>query len=63
MSNASKRPWSTQDDIDLLTSVEKGLSIGDIASRLGRSETECRMRLDKATRSADSMFPRETAAS
>jgi hypothetical protein len=63
MSNASKRPWSTQDDIDLLTSVENGLSIGDIASRLGRDEAECRTRLDQITRSADSMFPRETAAS
>lgn len=63
MAEAAKPAWSAHEDIDLLTSIEKGISIGDIASRLGRSETECRTRLEEITRPADSVFPRETAAS
>ena len=63
MADASTRAWSAQDDVDLLTSIEAGLSVGDTASRLGRGEAECRARLDEITRSSDSVFPRETAAS
>jgi hypothetical protein len=63
MSESTKRVWSAQEDLDLLTSIEKGLSIGEIASRLGRTEAECRARLDEITKPADSVFPRETAAS
>ena len=61
MADVSK--WSAQENLDLLTSIEAGLSIGDIASRLGRGEAECRARLDEITRAADAVFPRETAAS
>jgi hypothetical protein len=63
MPHQATRAWRAQEDIDLLTSIENGFSIGDIASRLDRSETECRARLDEITRSADVIFPRETAAS
>jgi hypothetical protein len=49
--------------IELLTAIEKGSSIGDIASQLGRTRAECRARLDEITESRDSIFPRETAAS
>jgi len=59
----AKRAWSAQDDIDLLTSIEKGLSISEIAKRLDRTSAECRARLDEITRAADGVFPRETAAS
>ncbi len=59
----AKRAWSAQDDIDLLTSIEKGLSIGEIAKRLDRTNAECRARLDEITKAADGVFPRETAAS
>jgi hypothetical protein len=55
--------WSAQEDVDLLASIEAGVSITDIASRLRRSEAECRARLDELTQSADTVFPRETAAS
>jgi len=61
MANASR--WSAQDDLDLLASIEAGRSIGDIAWRLGCSEVECRARLEEITQSADTVFPRETAAS
>ena len=63
MADAAKHPWSAQEDLDLLTSIEKGLSIGEIASQLGRAVPECRVRLEEITRSADPIFPRETAAS
>jgi hypothetical protein len=63
MAESTERPWSAQEDLDLLTSIERGLSIGDIASELGRQVAECRARLDEITRAADSVFPRETAAS
>jgi hypothetical protein len=63
MANAPRRPWSAQDDVDLLTSIEKALSIGEIAKRLDRSNAECRARLDEITKAADGVFPRETAAS
>ena len=63
MSKAMQRAWSAQDDIDLLTSIEKGLSIGEIATRLDRTHAACRARLDEITRAADGVFPRETAAS
>jgi hypothetical protein len=59
----AKRAWSARDDIDLLTSIEKGLSIGAIARQLDRTPAECRARLDDITRAADGVFPRETAAS
>ena len=59
----ANRAWSAQDDVDLLTSIEKGLSIGEIAQRLDRTSAECRARLDEITRAADGVFPRETAAS
>jgi hypothetical protein len=59
----AKRAWSAQDDVDLLTSIEQGLSIGEIAKHLDRSSTECRSRLDEITKAADGVFPRETAAS
>ena len=59
----AKRAWSAQDDIDLLTSIEKGLSIGEIAKHLDRTNAECRARLDEITKAADGVFPRETAAS
>ena len=63
MDTAAKRAWSAQDDIDLLTSIEKGFSIGEIANRLARTNAECRARLDEITKAADGLFPRETAAS
>ena len=63
MAKTAKRAWSAQEDIDLLTSIEKGLSIGEIAKRLRRTAAECRARLDKITKAADGVFPRETAAS
>ena len=63
MAKATKRAWSVQDDIDLLTSIEKGHAIGEIANRLDRTSTECRARLDEITKAADGVFPRETAAS
>jgi hypothetical protein len=63
MAEAAKHAWSAQEDIDLLTSIEKGLSIGDIAAQLGRTVAECRARLDQITKAADGVFPRETAAS
>ena len=63
MAEGDKRLWTAQDDVDLLTSIERGLSIGDIASQLGRDVAECRARLDEITRAADGVFPRETAAS
>jgi len=59
----AKRAWTAQDDIDLLTSIEKGLSIGEIAKRLERRNAECRARLDEITEVANGVFPRETAAS
>jgi hypothetical protein len=63
MAEASKRAWSAQEDMDLLTSIERGLSIGEIASQLGRTAAECRGRLDEITKIPDGVFPRETAAS
>jgi hypothetical protein len=63
MPAATNRAWSAQDDLDLLTSIEQGLSIGDIAARLGRTGAECRARLEEITRAAEGVFPRETAAS
>ena len=63
MAKPAKRVWSAQDDINLLTSIEKGLSIGEIAKHLDRTSTECRARLDEITKAADGVFPRETAAS
>ena len=63
MTKTAKRAWDAQQDIDLLTSIEKGLSIGDIAAQLGRTVAECRARLDEITKAADGVFPRETAAS
>jgi len=63
MTKNAERAWSAQDDIDLLTSIEKGLSIRDIAKRLDRTKAECRSRLDEITKAADGVFPRETAAS
>ena len=63
MAEAAKRAWSAQEDIDLLTLVEKGLSIGEIAAQLGATVAECRARLDEITKAADGVFPRETAAS
>ena len=63
MPAATNRAWSAQDDLDLLTSIEQGLSIGDIAARLGRTVAERRARLEEITRAADGVFPRETAAS
>jgi hypothetical protein len=63
MAKAKERAWSAQDDTDLLTSIEKGLPLGEIASRLGHTVAECRARLEEITRAADGVFPRETAAS
>jgi hypothetical protein len=63
MAAATQRSWSAQEDVDLLTSIERGLSIGEIATRLDRTCGECRARLDEITRAADGVFPRETAAS
>ena len=63
MSESTKPVWSAQEDVYLLTSIEKGLSIGETASQLGRTAVECRARLDEITKAADSVFPRETAAS
>jgi hypothetical protein len=63
MAKATQRPWSAQDDIDLLTSIEKGLSIGEIATRLDRASAACHARLDEITKAAEGTFPRETAAS
>ena len=65
MAKTAKRAWSAQDDIDLLTSIEKGFSIGEIAETQLRSH-QCRSaarRLDEITKAADGVFPRETAAS
>jgi hypothetical protein len=63
MAKTTHRPWSAQEDIDLLTSIEKKLSIGEIAKHLDRTNAECRARLDEITRAADGVFPRDTAAS
>ena len=63
MPHPETRAWSAQDDIDLLTSIEKGCSICDIATRLGRPEEDCRARLDEIAEAAASILPRETAAS
>ena len=63
MPHPETRAWSAQDDIDLLTSIETGSSIRDIATRLGRREADCRARLAEITEAAGSIFPRETAAS
>ena len=63
MADSTARAWSAQEDVDLLTSIERGCSISDIASQLGRTAAECRARLDEITRAPDSVFPRETAAS
>ena len=62
MGEPAQRAWSAQEDIELLTAIEKGCSIGDIASQLGRTVADCRARLDEVTESQDSIFPRETAA-
>jgi len=63
MGEPAQRAWSAQEDIELLTAIEKGCSIADIASQLGRTRAESRARLDEITESHDSIFPRETAAS
>ena len=63
MGEAVERAWSAPEDIELLTLIEQGLSIGDIASHLGRNVADCSARLDEITRAADGVFPRETAAS
>jgi hypothetical protein len=63
MDKPAQRAWNAQQDIDLLTSIERGLAIGQIAKRLGRTTADCRARLDEITKAADGVFPRETAAS
>ena len=63
MAEIMTRPWSTQEDIALLTAIERGDSIGAIAKGLDRTRPECRARLDAITKAAGGVFPRETAAS
>jgi hypothetical protein len=63
MTTAGARAWSAQEDVELLTSIERGLSLNETASQLGRTVPECRARLDEITEVPGSIFPRETAAS
>jgi hypothetical protein len=63
MTPANKGAWSAAEDIALLTSIEKGLAIGEIAEGMDRTVEDCRARLDAITKAADGVFPRETAAS
>jgi hypothetical protein len=61
--NTTPRAWSGQEDVELLTAMEKGRSLADTAGSLNRTVEDCRARLDEITKAADGMFPRETAAS
>ena len=63
MAKTRRRAWSAQEDLDLLASVEKGLSLEQIAAQLNCSVAECRARLDETTKAASGVFPREIAAS
>ena len=61
--DTAQRAWTAQEDVELLTSMEKGRSLAETAQLLNRTVAECRARLDELTRAADTVFPRETAAS
>jgi hypothetical protein len=63
MVRTKRRAWSGQEDLDLLASVEGGLSLEQIATHLHRTVEECRTRLDEITKAASGVFPRETGAS
>jgi hypothetical protein len=63
MTQVKPNVWSAADDITLLTSIEKGFAIGEIAEQLGRTMDDCRARLAEITAAADGVLPRETAAS
>ena len=64
MTQSKTGAWTAQDDVVLLTSIEKGFAIGEVADQIGRSVDDCRARLGEITEAAGgSVFPRETAAS
>ena len=51
MTQTKSGTWSAGEDITLLTSIEKGSAIGEIADQLGRTMDDCRARLAEITAS------------